>query len=198
MSVLSNLENVIFKLCGGCFIFGGFPIGNISNLDNCFVLNTNCLPFWKREDEIIINLVPFLPYAEMTIVKLTAYDGSRYGIEDVYGKKIDAESLEIQITYWSNRSNGYVLQNVHYLPDTKKTFGASLGGYPKTEDELNEAWQFRKEVHKKHSDKPIIDILQYATKPNFFHKIKYLIANVLVKFANHKHSIIQSKINNRV
>ena len=152
---------------------------SIHNIDNYFVLNTRCLPFWRREPKILIDLRPFLPYKEITFVKMTAYDGSRYGVKDFFGETIDAESLEINIAYWVNQSKHYVLQSVHYLPDTKKTFGASLGEYPKTEDELHKVWQFREDAHKEYSDKPIVDILQYTAKPNLWWKVKYAIDQCL-------------------
>ncbi len=178
------LSNAAFKLSGECFIFGGFPIGIHTNVNTCFVLDTACLPFWNHDKSILINMVPFKPFKEMIPVKMTAYDGSRYGVQDAYGNTIDSLSLEIQIAYKDINKEGYVLQNVHYLPDTKKTFGASLGGYPKTEAELEEQWCFRKKVHSENSDKIVYDILPSISKPALIHKSKYLIARLLVSLAN--------------
>jgi hypothetical protein len=138
MLFVKMVEKLTHKLCGGCFILGRFPIINISNLDNCFVINTQCLPFWKREADILINVTPFLPFDDMTVVRIMAYDGSQYNIQDIYGNTCNSESLKIELAYWDKRKNRYVLQNLHYLPDTKKTFSACLGGYPNTEAELSE------------------------------------------------------------
>jgi hypothetical protein len=180
MSFSDTLKNIAFRLCGECFVFGSGEAFKLSGVNTCFVLNTSCLPFWKHEKEILINIAPFVAFDEFQPVKVTAYDGSRYGIQNVYGKTIDAESLEIQLAYKKTNGKGYVLQNLHYLPDTKKTFSASLGGYPKTEKELNESWSFRKGVHFKHSDKPVFDILPYVSKPTIVHVVKLKIASILV------------------
>ena len=115
---------------------------------------------------------------------MTAYDGSRYGIQDVYGNTIDSLSLEIQIAYKNLNKDGFVLQTLHYLPDTKKTFGGSLGGYPKTKAELDEQWDFRKKVHAERSDKVVYDILPSVSKPTVVHEAKFMIAKLLISLAN--------------
>lgn len=193
MSLLVWLKRAVYKLSGECFIFGGYPIGYNSSFETCFVLNTSCLPFWKYEKEILINIAPFVPYKELRPVKIRAYDGSKYGIRDVYGKVIDSESLEIEIAFWDQEKDRYMLQSVHYLPDTKKTFGASLGGYPDTEIELDKTWHFREKVHFEYSDKPLIDIISYISKPSLAHKVKYYLALNLAKLGNRVYSN-QSKL----
>jgi|TARA_R110002060_G_scaffold9059_1_gene13397 hypothetical protein len=179
-----HLKNMAYKLSGSCFAFGDAEIFKLSEIGACLILDSSCLPFWKYDKLIMINTSPFLPYAEYLPVKMTAFDGSKFGNQDVYGNTIDSLSLEIKVAYKKVNEQGYSLQNLHYLPDTKKTFSASLGGYPKTEGELNENWKFRKEVHLKHSNKPVFDILPYVSKPKVQHKAKFLIASVLITLAN--------------
>lgn len=191
ISVLSWLNNAVYKLSGECFTFGNFPIGYITSFKTCIVLNASCLPFWKHEKEVLINIAPFLPYKELIPVKAKAYDGSKYGICDAYGKIIDSESLEIEFAFWDADLERYILQAVHYLPDTKKTFGASLGGYPKTEAELDKTWRFLEKVHIERSEKPLIDIETYISNPSFQHKMRYYLALLLARLANrihHNHS----------
>jgi hypothetical protein len=179
-----HLKNMAYKLSGACFAFGDGGVFKLSDIDTCFMLDTSCLPFWKYDKEIMININPFLTYSEFLPVKMTAFDGNKYGIQDVYGKTIDSLSLEIQVAYKKVNERGFSLQNLHYLPDTKKTFSASLGGYPKTEEELNKNWKFRKEVDRKLSGKPVFDILSYISKPTIMHKVKFKIALALIVLAN--------------
>ena len=176
------LYKMAFKLSGACYVFGDDEIFKLSDIDTCLILDTSCLPFWKHDKEIMININPFT-YAEFLPVKVTAFDGSKYGIHDVYGETIDSLSLEIQVAYKMVNEEGYTLQNLHYLPDTKKTFNASLGGYPKTEEELNKNWMFREEVGIKHSGKSVFDILSYISKPTIKHKVKFKIATALIVLA---------------
>lgn len=184
MNLSEYLKIIAYKLSGECFVFGDGEVFKISDVDTCFVLDTGVLPFWKHEKEIMINIAPFFAYKEFLPVKVTAFDGSKYGIQDVYGKVIDSESLEIQLAYKKVNKQGYALQNLHYLPDTKKTFSASLGGYPKTEEELNKDWEFRQGVDLKYSEKPVFDILPYISKPTIRHLTKLKIATILITLAN--------------
>lgn len=188
MSFSDVLKSIAFKLSGECFAFGSGDVFKLSDINTCFVLNTSCLPFWKYEKEVLINIAPFLPYKELKPFKVRAYDGSKYGIRNVYGKIIDSESLEIEMAFWDQEKERYMLQSVHYLPDTKKTFGSSLGGYPDKEVELDKTWRFREKVHFEHSDKPLIDIEPYICKPSLKHKVKYYLALNIIKLANRIHN----------
>lgn len=183
-TLLCLLLNFCQKLSGACFLVGSYPIGRTSSPANCVALDTRCLPFWKGSSEILINLAPWRPFRQLIPVKMLAFDGSKYGIHDVYGKVIDSEALNIMIAYWDADKAQFMLQNVQYLPDTQKTFSPSLGGYPATEVELTKEWSFRVHMHCKRSDKPLIDILPYVTKARLSHKIRYLVTILVAFIAN--------------
>lgn len=183
-TLLCLLLNFCQKLSGACFLVGSYPIGRASSPANCVALDTRCLPFWKGSSEILIDLAPWLPFRQLTPVKMLAFDGSKYGIRDVYGEVIDRETLNIKIAYWDEDHARYMLQNVQYLPDTHKTFSQSLGGYPATEVDLTKEWDFRIDMHFTLSDKPLIDILPYVTKARLSHKIRYWLAILVAFIAN--------------
>lgn len=179
-------KNRAFKLSGANFLIGSYPIARKNGLEACVILDTRCLPNWHRhkESQIIIDLSPFKPRSNMTIERVRAHDASRYGVKDIHNRTIDAESLDIAIAWRRTDIHGYVLETLHYLPDTKKTFVRSLGGYPKSESELDAQWEFRERLHYERTDSKLIDVLPYISKPNWFHYSKFHIASFLAYVAN--------------
>ncbi len=116
------------------------PIHQICSIDNCFVLDTSCLPFWERRKRVYISTNPFKPFENLELVRAFVYDGTRKNIVDVYGVTRDAEHLYVYLAFWDNERNRYLITSIDYLPDTQISFGRSLGSYPVTEIELNEIW----------------------------------------------------------
>jgi len=84
-TLLCVLLNACTKLSGACFLLGSYPIGRAASPANCVALDTRCLPSWKGSSVILINLAPWLPFQQLTPVKMLAFEHSKYGIRDVYG-----------------------------------------------------------------------------------------------------------------
>lgn len=181
----STLEGIARNLAGACFIFGEPKIIRFHQLRHMFLLDTKCLPFWCHERFILINMAPFDPFGFNSIIKIGAYDTSRYGAEDVYGSKQDFESLDIQLVWRDEENQKFVFQNLQYLPDTKKTFNKMLGGYPTSKLEMESEWQRRKSAHAKFLTQELVDILPFISKPNRLYEVRLRIASMLVSLANY-------------
>ncbi|MFV7771610.1 hypothetical protein [Shewanella marisflavi] len=181
----SFLENAARYLAGACFIFGDPEIIRFHQLRHMFLLDTKCLPFWRHERFILINMEPFVPFGSNSIIKIGAYDSSRYGAEDVYGRIQDFERLDIKMVWWNGERQRFVFQNLQYLPDTKKTFSKALGGYPTSKEEMESEWQRRKEMHAKRSTQEIVNILPYISKPKRLYQARLAIASIMVTLANY-------------
>lgn len=178
----SFLENAARYLAGACFIFGDPEIIRFHQLRHMFLLDTKCLPFWRHERFILINMAPFEPFGSNSIIKIGAYDTSRYGAEDVYGRKQDFESLDVQMVWWDEEGQKFVIQKLQYLPDTKKTFSKVLGGYPTSKLEMESEWQRLKGVH---STQGMVNVLPYISKPKRLYEARLRIASILVTLANY-------------
>lgn len=170
-----TLEAIARNLCGACFIFGKPEITQFHQLRNMFVLDTKCLPFWRRERFILINIAPFVPIGSNSIIKIAAYDT---------GHKQDFESLGILMVWWDQEGQKFVFQELEYLPDTKKTFSRIIGGYPTSKLEMESEWQRRKGVHAKFLTQELLDLLPFISKPNLLYEVRLRIASMLVALVN--------------
>jgi len=161
---LKLIKEIIYKLCGSCFIFCENRIICTTSINNCFLLNTDFLKLKPIEKEILVNISPFLNSGEMRIVRIFT------------ANEVRNNTLDIFIAYWSKKERSYVMQNINYLTDTKKTFSLSLGGYPKNSDDLEKSWSIITESYKKSTGLFLIDVLYLISKPNILYKTRYKLA----------------------
>ncbi len=180
----SNLISIARNLAGACFIFGEPEIVRFHQLRHMFLLDTKCLPFWRHERFILISMEPFEPFEANTIIKIVAYDTSRYQVEDVYGRKQDLERLGILMVRWNENGQKYVFQDFVYLPDTKKTFSRNIGGYPTSKQAMENEWKRRKCLTAEYSTHELVNILPFISKPKRIYEARLRIASMLVTLAN--------------
>lgn len=179
MKIVTNIiTKIAFKLSGESFVFGRTPVIKISEVDDFLYINTMCLPYCPRKREISLNISPF---ENFKLVKMVAYDNS------YYSKNVKFRCYGFKLAYWYE--DKLTIETLEYLPDTKKTFSTSVGGYSITEDEMQKLWEERLVQE----GRQFIDVLPYVSKPKLYHRFKFKLAEFLIKQTN-KHTNLHHKI----
>ncbi len=85
------------KNCAAFFSVYSKPIHQSCSIENCLVLDTSKLDFWKRERRIFVSISPFKPYEQFEPVAAYVQDGTLLDHLGADGLRKDREHLHIHL-----------------------------------------------------------------------------------------------------
>ncbi len=172
------------KNCAAFFSVYSKPIHQSCSIENCLVLDTSKLDFWKRERRIFVSISPFKPYEQFEPVAAYVQDGTLLDHLGTDGLREDREHLHIRLLLKEVDSDKYYISAIDYLPDTRKSFASSLQSVG--DHQLAQvAFDRGQSVVLEFCQNPLFHVLDHLSKPTKLDNLKFKVGLKFKHWINH-------------